>query len=83
MRRLGEGEGDAEAGAPGGGTGRPEGRLALVREGLVVVPAEDEGLQKHPAGEAGGGQGDLEQAVDCYGKLNSESNLCEDKSGDL
>ena len=58
VRGLGEGEGDAEAGTPGGGAGHPDGRLALVRE--VVVPAEDEGLQKHPAGEAASGHGDLE-----------------------
>lgn len=35
---------------PGGGGGCSDG---LVREGGGVVTAEDEGLQKHPAGEAG------------------------------
>jgi hypothetical protein len=32
-------------------------RLGVVGEGLVVVPAEDELLQKHPAGQAGGHHG--------------------------
>jgi hypothetical protein len=70
-RGLGEDKGDAEVGAPGGGAGRPGGRLGFVGEGGVVVPAQDEGLQQHPAGEdACGGHGDdeLRQTV---GKLKN------------
>ena len=58
-RGLGEGEGDAEGSAQGCGAGRPDGRLGLVREGGVVVPAEDEGLQDRPAGEGSDGHRDL------------------------
>jgi len=52
---LRQGEGEAEEGAPGGEAARPDGRLDLVRERLVLVSAEDDGLQPHPIGEAGGG----------------------------
>jgi hypothetical protein len=77
VRGLGEDKGDAEVGAPGGGAGRPGGRLGFVGEGGVVVPAQDEGLQEHPAGEdaagagAGRGHGDdeLRQIVGKLKKL--------------
>jgi len=64
---LGDVQGDAKAGAPGGGGGRPDGRLGVVGEGVLVIPAEHEGLQHHQAGEAhgGGGEGLAEAAIRC------------------
>ena len=66
-RGLGDVQGDAEAGAPGGGGGRPDGRLGVVGEGVLVIPAEHEGLQHHQAGEAhgGGGEGLAGAAIRC------------------
>ena len=60
-------EGDAEAGAPGGGGGCPDGRLGVIGEGVLVIPAEHEGLQHHQAGEAhgGGGEGLAGAAIRC------------------
>lgn len=65
-RGLGEIEGQEEGVATGGGARQPDGRLGVVGEGGLPVPAEDEGLQQHTAREGGGGHGhgDLETA-DC------------------
>lgn len=55
--------------------------LGVVGEGLDVVPAEDDGLHKDPLGDPlGGGHGHQQ-----IGKLQGpgESNVPEDKSGDL
>ena len=66
-RGLGDVQGDAEAGAPGGGGGCPDGRLGVIGEGVLVIPAEHEGLQHHQAGEAhgGGGEGLAGAAIRC------------------
>jgi hypothetical protein len=51
-----EANGDGVA-AGGGAVGPAEWCVGLVREGVGVVPAEDEGVEHHPAAGVGGGHG--------------------------